>query len=115
MQTGNQTEENDVSQDQPSSKMEEALDAGPAAFCFVTRQSSFKTIRANTRADAQAKGNRNVAYGPVNWCHNGACIKEDQGYPDPDEGCIETEGLTAFGAGAMALPGGDIGGQLGEG
>ena len=54
----------------------EELSSGSQAFCFVTRLATLKTIMAETRDDAQAKGDRNVIYGPVQFCHDGACTNE---------------------------------------
>jgi hypothetical protein len=55
----------------------EELSSGSQAFCFVTRLGTVKTIMAESRDDAQAKGDRNIIYGPVQFCHDGACVNED--------------------------------------
>ena len=70
-----------------STDSEEYLAAGSQPFCFVTRQSNYKTIRGESRDDAQQKGNRNVIYGPVQFCHDGACVHEGESYPNSDESC----------------------------
>jgi hypothetical protein len=66
---------------------QEDLLSGTQAFCFVTRLASFKTIMAESRDDAQAKGNRNIMYGPVEFCHDGACAHEDASFIDYSNEC----------------------------
>lgn len=54
----------------------EELASGSQSFCFVTRQGNLKTIMGESRDEAQAKGDRNIIYGPVQFCHDGACVNE---------------------------------------
>ena len=73
--------------EQASSDSQMDVLSGGQAYCFVTRQSNYKTIRADSRDEAQRKGNRNIIFGPVQFCHDGACVHEDEGYPNSDESC----------------------------
>jgi hypothetical protein len=76
---------------------------GDNKYCFVTRLGTYKTITGSTRDDAEAKGNQSLAFGPVEFCHDGACSVEDASILDlPNAPAKTPKGLAATDFGIFA-------------
>jgi len=60
-------------------------------FCFVTRQGTYTTITGSDQAEAEAKGNRNIIIGPVEFCHAGRCRAEGKSVLEAPSECSSTE------------------------
>jgi len=76
-----------IHQTSPLGQVRRMTRAPSHPYCFVTRQGVYKTLTGENREDAQARGNRNVIIGPVEFCHEGACRNEGGSFPDNSEPC----------------------------